>query len=67
MENFRRAIGLRLKEVKEVFEGEITQLQAEESENPLGGYGKVSIICRFLFGQMLIQQLLGTCRLFPVC
>lgn len=40
MENFRRAIGLRIKENKEVYEGEITQLAPEEAENPLGGYGK---------------------------
>ncbi|KAJ3022129.1 RuvB-like protein 1 [Thoreauomyces humboldtii] len=40
MENFRRAIGLRIKEVKEVYEGEITELTPEETENPLGGYGK---------------------------
>jgi len=40
MENFRRAIGLRIKETKEVYEGEVTELTPEEMENPLGGYGK---------------------------
>lgn len=40
MENFRRAIGLRVKETKEVYEGEVTELTPEETENPLGGYGK---------------------------
>ena len=40
MENFRRAIGLRIKETKEVYEGEIVELTPEEAENPLGGYGK---------------------------
>ncbi|KAL6945208.1 RuvB ATP-dependent DNA helicase pontin [Hanseniaspora vineae] len=40
MENLRRAIGLRIKEVKEVYEGEVTDLTPEEAENPLGGYGK---------------------------
>jgi len=40
MENFRRAIGLRIKENKEVYEGEITTLAPEETESPLGGYGK---------------------------
>jgi RuvB-like protein 1 (pontin 52) len=40
MENFRRAIGLRIKEQKEVYEGEVVQLTPEETENPLGGYGK---------------------------
>jgi RuvB-like protein 1 len=40
MEHFRRAIGLRIKETKEVYEGEIVELTPEETENPLGGYGK---------------------------
>merc|ERR1712054_119722 len=40
MENFRRAFGLRIKETKEVYEGEVTELTPEEAENPLGGYGK---------------------------
>lgn len=40
MENFRRAIGIRIKENKEVYEGEVTELIPEETENPLGGYGK---------------------------
>ncbi|KAJ1363307.1 RuvB-like protein 1 [Parelaphostrongylus tenuis] len=40
MENFRRAIGLRVKEKKEVYEGEVTELTPVESTNPLGGYGK---------------------------
>lgn len=31
MENFRRAIGLRIKEVKEVYEGEVTELKPIES------------------------------------
>jgi len=39
-ENFRRAIGLRIKESKEVYEGEVTELAPEETENPLGGYGR---------------------------
>lgn len=40
MENFRRAIGLRIRETKEVYEGEVTQLTPEETEAPFGGYGK---------------------------
>merc|ERR1719434_261107 len=40
MENFRRAIGLRIKENKEVYEGEVTELTPEEAEDPLGGYGR---------------------------
>jgi len=42
MENFRRAIGLRIKENKEVYEGEVTELTPEETESVTGGdYGKV--------------------------
>ncbi|KAI1974828.1 RuvB ATP-dependent DNA helicase pontin [Ophidiomyces ophidiicola] len=40
MENFRRAIGLRVRETKEVYEGEVTELTPEEAENPLGSYGR---------------------------
>ncbi|KAJ2661411.1 RuvB ATP-dependent DNA helicase pontin [Coemansia sp. RSA 1200] len=40
MESFRRAISLRVKETKEVYEGEVTEITPEETENPLGGYGK---------------------------
>ncbi|XP_050401492.1 ruvB-like 1 [Patella vulgata] len=40
MENFRRAIGLRIKETKEVYDGEVTELTPVETENPMGGYGK---------------------------
>ncbi|OAL29171.1 RuvB-like helicase 1 [Fonsecaea nubica] len=40
MENFRRAIGLRVRETKEVYEGEVTELIPEEAENPLGGFGR---------------------------
>lgn len=40
MSAFRRAIGLRIKESKEVFEGEVTSLTPVESENQLQGYGK---------------------------
>jgi RuvB-like protein 1 (pontin 52) len=31
---------LRIKETKEVYEGEVTELTPSESENPLSGYGK---------------------------
>jgi RuvB-like protein 1 len=37
MENFRRAIGLRIKEVKEVYEGEVTEMTPTETENSYGG------------------------------
>lgn len=32
--------GLRVKETKEVYEGEVTELTPAEAENPLSGYGK---------------------------
>eukprot|EP00775_Hariotina_reticulata_P013165 gene13165-13295_t len=41
MENFRRAIGLRIKENKEVYEGEVTELSPEFTESEAAGYGKV--------------------------
>lgn len=37
MENFRRAIGLRIRETKEVYEGEVSELTPVETENPGGG------------------------------
>ena len=39
MENFRRAIGLRVREKKDVFEGEVTEISPIETDNPVG-YGK---------------------------
>jgi RuvB-like protein 1 (pontin 52) len=33
-------LGLRVRETKEVYEGEVVELTPEEAENPLGGYGK---------------------------
>ncbi|PNW79413.1 hypothetical protein CHLRE_09g414050v5 [Chlamydomonas reinhardtii] len=41
MENFRRAIGLRIKENKEVYEGEVTELTPEYTEAAGTGFGKV--------------------------
>jgi RuvB-like protein 1 (pontin 52) len=40
MEHFRRAIGLRIRESKEVYEGQVTELTVEETDDPLGGYGR---------------------------
>jgi len=40
MESIRKAIGLRIKETKEVFEGEVVDLTPVETDNPIGGYGK---------------------------
>lgn len=36
MENFRRAIGLRVKEIKEVYEGEVTELTPHEVDAGMG-------------------------------
>ena len=33
MENFRRAIGIRIKETKEVWEGEVTEITPQEQED----------------------------------
>merc|ERR1711959_764083 len=40
MENCRRAIGIRIKETKEVYEGEVTELSVEEKPDPHRGLGK---------------------------
>lgn len=40
MENFRRAIGIRIKENREVYEGVVTELTPIETANTTGGYGK---------------------------
>jgi len=40
MENFRRAIGLRIKETKEVWEGEVTEISPQEQDDQYGGQGK---------------------------
>ena len=40
MENFRRAIGLRIRENKEVYEGQVTEITPIEAPSSLSGYGK---------------------------
>ena len=40
MENFRRAIGLRIKETKEVWEGEVTDINPQEVEDQYAQSGK---------------------------
>lgn len=40
MENCRRAIGIRIKETKEVYEGEVIEMTPEERPDPNGGPGK---------------------------
>lgn len=41
MRNISSLAGLRIKENKEVYEGEVIELTPEETENQMGGYGKV--------------------------
>jgi RuvB-like protein 1 (pontin 52) len=41
MENCRRAIGLRVKETKEVYEGEVTELTPEEKPDPTGSSARI--------------------------
>lgn len=43
--------GLRVKEKKEVYEGEVTELNPVEVDNALGGYGTFS--CLILLGLLL--------------
>lgn len=50
MENFRRSIGIRIKEQKEVYEGVVTQLTPEEAEDELStNYGS-KVIKHVLIG-----------------
>ena len=36
-EHLCESLGLRIKETKEVYEGEVTELSPVETENPMGG------------------------------
>jgi hypothetical protein len=40
-------VGLRIKETKEVYEGEVTELTPCETENPLGGKNVCSVFYMF--------------------
>lgn len=44
MENFRRAIGLRIKETKEVYEGEVTEMTPVETDSTAGGIYTIKIV-----------------------
>jgi RuvB-like protein 1 (pontin 52) len=50
MEHFRKVIGLIGQEQKEVYEGEVTELTVEETEDPLGGYKHGSTISHVILG-----------------
>lgn len=62
MENFRRAIGLRLKEVKEVYEGEVTELTPIETESPMGG----KYIIVFLNSHMKVFLASSTRKIYQI-
>lgn len=64
--------GLRIKETKEVYEGEVTELTPCETENPMGGYGKT--ISHVIIGlktakgtKQLKVSVWGSYLDFPVC
>jgi len=40
-----RAVGLRIKETKEVYEGEVIELTPVETENPMGGKFELDVDC----------------------
>lgn len=44
MENFRRAIGLRIRETKEVYEGEVTEMSPVETDSNTGGKFEINLI-----------------------
>lgn len=50
MENFRRAIGLRVKEIKEVYEGEVTELTPHEVDNPMAGGTQGRVLSHIIVG-----------------
>jgi RuvB-like protein 1 (pontin 52) len=59
MENFRRSIGLRIKEIKEVFEGEVVEIIPHEVDSITGHQGKtiasVAISLRTVKGSKTIK------------
>jgi RuvB-like protein 1 (pontin 52) len=59
MENFRRAIGIRIKEARDVWEGVVTDLKPIETASTTGGYGKqvsaVQITLQTVKNQMMIK------------
>ena len=50
MEHFRKAIGLRIREEKEVYEGEVTELTVEETNDPLAASGIGKTISHVILG-----------------
>ena len=56
------SLGLRVKEKKEVYEGEVTEFNPVETENPLGGFGMYIIITTFLCSLSLCYLFLKSVR-----
>ena len=52
--------GLRIKENKEVYEGEVTELTPEEAESQTGGYGKV--IASVVIGLKTVKARQAVCQ-----
>jgi RuvB-like protein 1 (pontin 52) len=59
MENFRRAIGLRIKETKEVYEGEVTELSPVETESPTASAGLGSASGGAGYGKTISHLIIG--------
>jgi RuvB-like protein 1 (pontin 52) len=59
MENFRRAIGIRIKEARDVWEGVVNEIKPIETASTTGGYGKqvsaVQITLQTVKNQMIIK------------
>ena len=56
MENMRRAIGLRIKEIKEVYEGEVVEILPQETQSHLGkSIGSVSVTLRSAKGSRTLK------------
>jgi len=55
MENFRRSIGLRIKENKEVYEGEVTELTPEETESGAAASGGERAVSHVVVGLKTVK------------
>lgn len=55
MANFRRSIGLRIKEVKEVYEGEVTSLTPVEADSTSSAAGYTKTITHVLIGLKTVK------------
>lgn len=51
-------IGLRIKELKEIYEGEVTEITPVESENPMGGMTVMYLILTIIISNKIRHALL---------